>query len=124
MKSMNIIESVERLESWRPSPNMSESERKHGKFAQNKFKAVRDTVRKLVDLNNTMSCEKEVVAGIVAGLVNEHPHLQHKTILALFQALGEIGLLERRVDDRNRFTRWLCTKLRERFQDELFWGDK
>jgi len=119
----NIIDTIDGIENWRRAKDTSESELGWRRASLEKFRKVRDTVRELVDLNNTMSREKEVIAGIVAGLVGEHPHLQHKTILALLTALGEVGTVDRRIDGRNEFARGLCTTLRERFKDEIFWKD-
>jgi len=88
------------------------------------FNEAREAVRKLGNLLNGGSKEA-VLAGMVEGLLMQHRYLQGETIVRLFTALGEFGGLPegQYTDARNAFAHKLCSLLRERFRDDLFWKD-
>ena len=124
MATPKIIETCRDIEGWRPTGNESDGEANRRAFDRDKYLEVRDTMAKLVDLTNTMGCETQVIAGIVAGLLESHRYLQDKAIQAIFRALGEYGRLPGQYTDaRNEFAHKLCSLLTERFRDELYWKD-
>lgn len=63
---------------------------------------------------------------LVHEIVGTHRHLQQQLILALLQALGDLGTLHEEwpggyADARNAFAMKLCVKLRTCLSDELFY---
>lgn len=92
------------------------------------FEKAEKAVEALANLINVMGSEAIVRAGLINGFLRTHRYLECKLIETLLLVLGDLGTMysehpERFADARNEFALKLCEKLREDFNDKLYWQD-
>jgi hypothetical protein len=123
---MNPFEMVR--EALHPSFKPGMDERDAGRLNRER-KQMEDIIKAVETLCDALNSGNKatVVAGVTYGLLTQHRYLEDEAIVALLTALGEVGKLSANgdhTDARNEFGHKLCQIVRERFHDELFWGDK
>jgi len=77
----------------------------------------------LLDATNTMGCDKAIVAGVVAGLLETHRYLQQQGIVAILEALGSFGKMDGQSDARNEHAKATCALLPEALRERIYWKD-